>query len=90
MIEIIARPRLQLEERDVARGELYMADEVFMTGTAAELTPIREIDNYAVGTGRPGPITEQVRAVFEDALHGRAERYARLERPRGSARARAT
>jgi branched-chain amino acid aminotransferase len=48
-----------------------------MTGTAAELTPIREIDNYAVGTGRPGPITERVREVFEDALHGRSERYAK-------------
>jgi len=64
-----------VEIRDVARGELYMADEVFMTGTAAELTPIREIDNYAVGTGRPGPITERVRDVFDRALTGREERY---------------
>lgn len=77
VIEIVRDLGYTLEERDVARGELYMADEVFMTGTAAELTPIREIDNYAVGTGRPGPITEEVRAVFEDALHGRAERYAK-------------
>jgi len=63
-------------ERDIARGELYMADEIFMTGTAAELTPIREIDDYAVGTGEPGPVTREVQAVFEDALHGRSERYA--------------
>jgi branched-chain amino acid aminotransferase len=76
VIEIIRDLGYELVERDVARGELYMADEVFMTGTAAELTPIREIDDYAVGTGRPGPITERVKEVFEDALHGRAERYA--------------
>jgi branched-chain amino acid aminotransferase len=76
VMEIIRDLGIEIVERDVARGELYLADEVFMTGTAAELTPIREIDDYAVGTGRPGPITEQVRTVFEDALHGRSERYA--------------
>ncbi len=85
VIEIIRDLGIELQERDVARGELYLADEVFMTGTAAELTPIREIDDYAVGTGRPGPITEQVRTIFEDALHGRSERYAawndRVEAP---------
>jgi branched-chain amino acid aminotransferase len=67
----------EVEERDVARGELYLADEIFMTGTAAELTPIRELDDHPVGTGRPGPITKEVQAVFEDALHGRSERYAK-------------
>jgi branched-chain amino acid aminotransferase len=62
-------------ERDIARAELYLADEVFMTGTAAELVPIREIDDHAIGTGRPGEITVTVQAAFEDALHGRTERY---------------
>jgi branched-chain amino acid aminotransferase len=66
----------ELVERDIARGELYMADEIFMTGTAAELTPLREIDDHPVGTGEPGEITRAVQAVFEDALHGRSERYA--------------
>ena len=66
----------EVVERDIGRGELYMADEIFMTGTAAELTPIREIDDYPVGTGQPGPITREVQSVFEDALHGRADRYA--------------
>jgi branched-chain amino acid aminotransferase len=66
----------ELVERDIARGELYLADEIFMTGTAAELTPIREIDDHAIGDGRPGPITRAVQDVFEDALHGRSERYA--------------
>jgi branched-chain amino acid aminotransferase len=63
-------------ERDIARGELYLADEIFMTGTAAELTPLRELDDQAVGDGRPGPITREIQGIFEDALHGRAERYA--------------
>ena len=76
VIQIMRDLGYTVEVRDVARGELYMADEVFMTGTAAELTPIREIDNYAVGTGEPGPITREVGRVFEDALYGRAERYA--------------
>jgi branched-chain amino acid aminotransferase len=65
----------EVVERDIARGELYLCDEIFMTGTAAELTPIREIDDYTVGDGVPGPVTKAVQAVFEDALHGRAERY---------------
>jgi branched-chain amino acid aminotransferase len=66
----------EVVERDIARGELYLADEIFMTGTAAELTPVREIDDRPVGSGEPGEITRAVQRVFEDALHGRAERYA--------------
>jgi branched-chain amino acid aminotransferase len=66
----------EVVERDIARGELYLADEVFMTGTAAELTPLREIDDRPVGDGRPGPVTLDVQREFEDALHGRSERYA--------------
>ena len=66
----------EVQERDVARAELVLADEVFLTGTAAELTPVREIDDHPVGDGRPGPITREVQGVFEDALHGRSERYA--------------
>jgi branched-chain amino acid aminotransferase len=66
---------IEVVERDIARAELYLADELFCTGTAAELTPIREVDDHAVGEGRPGEITRAVQAAFEDALHGRAERY---------------
>ncbi|HEX8085016.1 MAG TPA: branched-chain amino acid transaminase [Solirubrobacteraceae bacterium] len=62
-------------ERDIARAELYLADEIFLTGTAAELTPCREVDDHAVGTGKPGPVTRAVQDAFEDALHGRSERY---------------
>jgi branched-chain amino acid aminotransferase len=66
----------EVVERDVARGELYLADEIFMTGTAAELTPLREVDDRPVGDGDPGPITRAIQSEFEDALHGRSERYA--------------
>jgi branched-chain amino acid aminotransferase len=65
----------ELVERDVARAELYLADEVFLTGTAAELVPVREIDDHPVGTGRPGDITLALQSAFDDALHGRTERY---------------
>jgi branched-chain amino acid aminotransferase len=63
-------------ERDIARAELYLCDELFCTGTAAELTPIREVDDHTIGSGRPGEITRDVQKAFEDALHGRSERYA--------------
>ena len=61
-------------ERNIARAELALADEVFLTGTAAELTPMREIDDIQIGP--PGPITREVQGVFEDALYGRDARYA--------------
>ena len=75
-IEILRDQGYEVVERDIARGELYRADEIFMTGTAAELTPIREVDDLTVGDGTRGPITTEIQAIFEDALHGRSERYA--------------
>jgi len=62
-------------ERNVARAEMYLADEVFMSGTAAELVPVREIDNHQVGSGKPGEVTRVLQAAFDDATHGRTERY---------------
>jgi branched-chain amino acid aminotransferase len=62
-------------ERDIARAELYLADEVFLSGTAAELVPVREIDDHAIGTGKPGEITRVLQSAFDDAIHGRTERY---------------
>ena len=62
-------------ERDIARAEMYLADEVFMSGTAAELVPVREVDDHPVGTGKPGEITRVLQAAFDDAIHGRSERY---------------
>ncbi|HWD84731.1 MAG TPA: branched-chain amino acid transaminase [Solirubrobacteraceae bacterium] len=62
-------------ERDLARAELYLADEVFLSGTAAELVPVREIDDHTIGSGQPGPVTQELQRVFDDALHGRDPRY---------------
>ena len=75
VIQIARDLGYEVIERDIARAELSLADEVFLTGTAAELVPVREIDDHAVGTGRPGEITRAIQAVFQDALHGRVERY---------------
>jgi branched-chain amino acid aminotransferase len=66
----------EVVERNLARAELALADEVFLTGTAAELTPLREVDDLAIGDGVPGPITRQIQQLFDDALHGRAAQYA--------------
>jgi branched-chain amino acid aminotransferase len=60
-------------ERDIARAELYLAEEIFLTGTAAELVPVRSIDDHDLG--EPGEITRHVQGKFEDALYGRAEEY---------------
>ena len=63
-------------ERNLARAELFLADEVFMSGTAAELVPVREIDDHAIGNGGAGPITLELQRIYEAALHGRDPRYA--------------
>src|ERR1700710_2913522 len=60
-------------ESDIARAELYLAEEIFLTGTAAEMVPVREIDAHEIGP--PGEITCHLQAKFMDALHGRAEEY---------------
>ena len=62
-------------ERDIERAELYLADEGVLTGTAAELVPVREVDDHPIGSGRPGEITGVLQRAFDDALHGRSERY---------------
>jgi branched-chain amino acid aminotransferase len=73
----LARERgLTVVEERFTRDELYIADEVFMTGTAAELTPIREVDNRMVGTGKPGPITRNLQAAFFDIVQGRDAKHA--------------
>ncbi|MCD6727454.1 MAG: branched-chain amino acid transaminase [Solirubrobacteraceae bacterium] len=65
----------EVVERDIARAELYLADEVFVCGTAAELVPVREIDDQPVADGTPGEVTRAIQKVYDDALHGRDERY---------------
>jgi branched-chain amino acid aminotransferase len=73
VIQIAQDLGYKVEERAVARAELYLADEVFLTGTAAELVPVRSVDDHELGD--PGEITRVIQAKFEDALRGRAEEY---------------
>ncbi|NPA13622.1 MAG: branched-chain-amino-acid transaminase [Aquificae bacterium] len=72
---------VEVQERPIARSELYIADEVFMTGTAAEVTPIVEIDNRPIGDGQVGPITKQLQSIFFDAVRGKVEKYRELLTP---------
>jgi branched-chain amino acid aminotransferase len=73
VVQIATDLGYRVEERDIARAELYLADEVFLTGTAAELVPVREIDDHTIG--EPGEITRVIQKKLDDALHGRAEEY---------------
>ncbi len=62
---------IETDVRSVTRGELYGADELFFTGTAAEVSPIREVDGYSIGTGTRGPITKRLQEAFYDAVRGK-------------------
>ena len=66
---------LQLQTRRLTRDDLYIADEAFFSGTAAEITPIREIDGRRIGAGQRGPVTEKLQSVFFDAVNGRNPKY---------------
>ena len=67
---------LKLVEKRITRDEVYIADEAFFTGTAAEVTPIRELDRVEIGSGSRGPITEKIQAAFFDIVNGRNPKYA--------------
>jgi branched-chain amino acid aminotransferase len=66
---------MPVEERPVERGELFMADEVFLTGTAAQITAVSRIDHRPVGSGQLGPVTEKLRTLFFDVVRGRVAKY---------------
>ncbi len=75
VIKIAADIGHQVVVREIAADELPIADEIFLTGTAAEMVPVRELDDRPVGSGKPGEITKALLAIYEDALYGRDERY---------------
>ena len=66
---------IEIIEKRITRDEMYCADEAFFTGTAAEVTPIRELDNRVIGIGSRGPITEKLQAMFFDVVAGKAPQY---------------
>lgn len=73
VIQILRDGGYEVVERDLARSELYGADEVFMCGTAAEVVPVREVDDHPIGD--PGPVTRFAQEKYEDAIFGRAPEY---------------
>jgi branched-chain amino acid aminotransferase len=75
IIQLAAERGMRLVEERFTRDELYIADEAFFTGTAAEITPIREVDNRVIGPGKPGPITKQLQSSFFDIVQGRDGRH---------------
>jgi len=71
VLTIARKMDLPVKEARFSRDEMYIADEVFLTGTAAEITPVREVDDRRVGTGKPGPVTKQIQEKFFDIVRGR-------------------
>ncbi|MDB5957759.1 branched-chain amino acid transaminase [Ramlibacter sp.] len=67
---------IELVQKRITRDEIYIADECFFTGTAAEVTPIRELDRVEIGIGRRGPVTEKIQNAFFDIVNGRNPKYA--------------
>lgn len=66
---------LTVKDERFSRDELYLADEVFLTGTAAEITPVREVDGRIIGPGHPGPVTQQIQEVYFGMVKGREPSY---------------
>ncbi|NMG67258.1 branched-chain amino acid transaminase [Azoarcus indigens] len=75
VIRLAAELGYTVQSRRLTRDDIYIADEAFFTGTAAEVTPIRELDNRTIGAGRRGPITAKIQARFFDVVGGKAAEY---------------
>lgn len=75
ILQFAADLDIKVVERRITRDEFYLADEIFMTGTAAEVTPIREYDDRTIGNGGRGPLTEKLQTLYFDVVHGRNEQY---------------
>ena len=66
---------IEIKVKQMTRDEIYISDEAFFTGTAAEVTPIRELDDRSIGNGSRGPITEILQKKYFDAVNGKSEKY---------------
>ena len=76
LFQIAADEGYEVRERRITRDEVYICDEAFFTGTAAEVVPIRELDSRPIGEGCRGPITEKLQAIYFEAVRGQQPRYA--------------
>lgn len=75
IVRFAAELGITVKEKRITRDEVYVADEAFFTGTAAEVTPIRELDRRAIGNGGRGPLTERLQTMYFDQVHGRRDQY---------------
>lgn len=78
VIELAHEAGIPVERRRITRDEVYISDEAFFTGTAAEVTPVRDVDNYMIADGKRGPLTEKLQALYFDVVYGRNEKYKHL------------
>lgn len=76
VLNIARKLDIPVKEARFTRDEMYIADEMFFTGTAAEITPVREVDDRRVGTGKPGPVTQQIQEAFFDIVRGKNALFA--------------
>ncbi len=83
IIELAKDLGLKVHARRMTRDDIYIADEAFFTGTAAEVTPIRELDGRSIGAGKRGPVTAKLQKAFFDAVNGKTKRYAKWLTPVG-------
>jgi branched-chain amino acid aminotransferase len=75
VIELARLEGMLLQQEPLSRDEIYIADELFFTGTAAEITPVREVDKRTIGAGKPGPLTKRLQRQFFDIVHGKDARF---------------
>jgi len=75
LFELASTIGVEIREKRITRDEVYIADEVFFTGTAAEVTPVREVDDRTIGAGERGPITKKVQTMYFDLVHGRLDMH---------------
>jgi len=75
IMDIAKNENIVVKEKDFTKEDLYNSDEVFLTGTAAEVTPIREVDHRIIGEGKPGPVTKKLQKKFFEIIHGKDPKY---------------
>jgi branched-chain amino acid aminotransferase len=75
VMTLLAEEGYEIVEKVLDRSDLYYGDEAFFTGTAAEVTPVREIDDRPVGDGTPGPVTRKAQALYADLVSGKLDRH---------------
>ena len=75
VLELARDMGIEIERRNITRDEIYICDELFLTGTAAEVTPVKSFDHRVIGNGKRGPITEKLQTAYFDVVFGRNEKY---------------